>query len=480
MIKTFRSMRIVLLQLFIFSAPFSLAYGKSLSSDLFDVSSYRLNNGIPVIAKKLEANDRFSIQLIVNVGLMDFACKDRQKPHVLEHMLFEGTQTFSGPELRARIYNKGGEWNGFTTDEYTHYTMHIHASYADIAIDTLFRMINEPKITQASMENAKRSVNAERGIPNSLITQLFNDKLSLADIGKARLYPGTNLNCDRKAPVKHITLSHMSTLLENYYVSGNMTLIVLGHFNHTTVKALLNNTFGSLKQENAPQRPPIVPTPIKSEKLVERQPLNQSEAHVQMYLRAVGGTSALRAEWELLNTYLAERLFEEIRSKRGIGYTPRSKFKTGENIGHVLAQVKTTDQWYPQVENLFKKTYQNIKTSGIPPRDIERLKQRLILEFEAKERTNLQIAQLYRHQRRQIMESGRMPNLVEQFQNITPDSLQQVIDSLPDEPLIGILRPPESHEVALRIGGIILISCLLAIPLFRILKKRRQTNQEAL
>ena len=39
--------------------------------------------------------------------------------HLLEHMVFKGTRSFSGPELATRVNAAGGQWNAYTSFDRT-------------------------------------------------------------------------------------------------------------------------------------------------------------------------------------------------------------------------------------------------------------------------------------------------------------------------------------------------------------------------
>ncbi|MDX1692673.1 MAG: pitrilysin family protein [Ketobacteraceae bacterium] len=448
---------------------------ESVTSQIFNIDYYQLDNGIPVITRKRNNNDLFSIQLVVDVGLRDFPCEDRHLPHVVEHVLFEGTETFDGKALRARIFDRGGHWEGYTRDEYTHYTLHIHKNFTDVAIDTLYRMITEPTLSQQDTENAIRAVNAEFGTTSHGLQSWISDTLTIAEQGKNRLYPGTHLACEKRHSPNHLTRSQVERVFRERYVPANFTLMVVGQFDPRAVRQQLNSRFGSLEDKTPPEIIPVAENPIDYTPIVETEKYGDPTAYFQMFIRADGKGEPTQAVWELISQYLTERLFAEIRTQRGIGYTPKVIYNAGPLTGHLEMNVRTTGDWVDQVEAISLEVYRDMKHNGISEADINRLKQRMVYEFEAKERENKNLFQLYRHHTEWIKSQGTMKNLIHEIESVNPESVAQVINRLPERPLTATLRPNSFLEAMLKVIGIVLLAALVALPVYLRGKKRRKT-----
>lgn len=473
-----RLIKLTLSLVFAFSSAVSYSSasdtGTSVTAQIFDVDYYQLDNQIPVITRKRHNNDLFSIQLVANVGLRDFPCADRHLPHVVEHLLFEGTKTYSAKELRERVFDKGGYWQGYTVEEYTHYTINIHKKFADIAVDTLYRMLNEPAFSAKGHGNALRAVNTERGTATGGLQNWINDTLSVAELGKNRLYPGTNLACEKRQTPNHLTLEQAKALFDAYYVPENFTLLVVGRFDDQSLKQQLNQTFGQLPPTPAPTRQPLAENPIDYTPIEETEKYGDPTAYFKMYVRADGKTEPTHAAWQLISIYLTERLFEEIRTERGIGYSPRARYIAGPTLGHLAMNVRTTSEWLDQVETISLQIYDELKTSGIPQADIERIKHRMTYIFEAKERKNQHLFQLYRHHIDWIKKHGTMKNLLADIEKLDSESIQAVIQKMPPKPVVAVLRPNSFVEAILKVIAIVAIAALLALPIYKRSKRRQQ------
>ncbi len=444
----------------------------SVTSQIFNIDYYQLDNGIPVITRKRHNNDLFSIQLVVNVGLRDYPCEDRHLPHVVEHILFEGTETFTGKQLRSRIFDKGGHWEGYTRDEYTHFTMHIHKNFADIAIDTLYRMVREPSLTQQGTDNSIRAVNAEFGTASGGLQNWISDTLSVGEQGKNRLYPGTNLACEKRHNPNHFTRDQVEEVFRERYVPANFTVLVVGQFDPNDVRQWLEKSFGVLPAKTPPETIDIVEHPIDYTPIEETEKYGDPTAYFKMFIRADGKKEPTQAAWELVSMYLTERLFAEIRTQRGIGYTPKVEYEAGPDTGHLRMNVRTTGEWIAEVEKISLAVYENLKSEGIAQQDIVRLKNRMIYEFEAEERDNKNLFQLYRHHTEWIQAHGTMKNLIHEIEKLTPEDVSKIIARMPEKPLVAILRPNSLAEALLKVIGIVLLAAIVALPVYRRSKRR--------
>jgi predicted Zn-dependent peptidase len=95
--------------LFLISLPSS-------ALDRFQVEGYLLPNGLQLLLKPGYEKGHVSIRLVVGIGFDDFACEDKELPHLLEHLLFSGVDESGEGGLEERMQALGGDWNAFTSN----------------------------------------------------------------------------------------------------------------------------------------------------------------------------------------------------------------------------------------------------------------------------------------------------------------------------------------------------------------------------
>ena len=83
------------------------------------------DNSFPVVA----------VYSLVHVGSRCESDTDAGFSHVVEHILFKGTERRPHGCIGKEINRVGGELNGFTTYDYTGYTIVLDSSHLDLALD---------------------------------------------------------------------------------------------------------------------------------------------------------------------------------------------------------------------------------------------------------------------------------------------------------------------------------------------------------
>jgi len=375
--------------------------------------------------------------------------------------------------MRKTIKNLGGSWKGYTTREYTHYTINIHSDHIDTGLSILHSLLFDASLSINSLHKSTTAIHAEIGTTDNTIKNLINDKPSVKDLGIARLYSGSNLDCTTKSSPSAVTLSATQEALQNFYQPKNMTLIVVGDFNEDNLTKKLLSVFNE-NSANTAGIISITPLTTNTAPIIEHSKFSASSVYINLLLPATGKGQQYSAEFQLISDYLGEKLFYDLRSNLGVAYSPRATYKAGSNLGFIHAIAETTPQWAEKTVERFNVHYQSLRQQGIPNLDLQRLKSKAILTFESKERNNSDIAQLIRHHRQYIKQHGAMPNLVNNIHSISEESVQQVIQTyLPEIPVMATLRPISNLELLMKIVAIILLSALIALPILRHLRKRR-------
>ena len=159
--------------------------------------------------------------------------------------------------------------------------------------------------------------------------------------------------------------------------------------------------------------------------------------------------------------------------RQGIGYSPRTLYKAGTEIGHLEFVVRTTSEWYEQVQALLISIYADLKKNGISADHVERLKKRMLFNFESKERGNQNLFQLYRHNRAWIKENHEMRNLIEEIKAIQKQDIDKLISEMPQEPLMATQRPHALWEAVLKLILIVAVASLIVLPLYKRIKTKK-------
>ena len=248
---------------------------KLISPSLSDrVSKTVLANGLTVLTKEVHTAPVVNVQVWYRVGFLDEAPEQKEVAHLLEHMLFRGTQ--ERPIQFGQLFTAlGSEFGAFIGHEYTHY-IHTIATHKLKALLTLEadRMQNT-LIKAEDLAQEKQILLTElQGKENNPYYRLYSALL------KAQFPHRPYSQKVTKADLDKITVEQVQEFYHQYYRPNNATLVIVGDFQTEELLQDIQAIFGAITQKeeiSSTQKvePKRMPTSFSS---TSRLPIVLSEA----------------------------------------------------------------------------------------------------------------------------------------------------------------------------------------------------------
>src|SRR5437762_2607353 len=85
------------------------------------VVKHVLDNGFTILIYESHEIPKVSFQIWYNVGSKDELLGEKGIAHLIEHMIFKGTDTLSESDINVLVHKLSGECNAFTSYDYTGY-----------------------------------------------------------------------------------------------------------------------------------------------------------------------------------------------------------------------------------------------------------------------------------------------------------------------------------------------------------------------
>jgi len=259
--------------------------------------------------------------------------------HFLEHMFFKGTtKRPTALDISSVVDGIGGEFNAFTSKEYTGYYVKAASKHMDLSLDVLSDMILHSKFDSAEIEKEKgvimEEINLYEDTPMRRIGDVFEELLyGDQPLGWAVL--GT------KDVIKSITRDHFVQYISDLYKGGNVIVGVAGGI--ADEKLAIDNVeryFGELADEKVPAPLAVDNEQCQSKVLVKYKKTDQ--AHLSIGVRAFPVDSPERYAMSVLSTILggnmSSRLFIQVRERRGLAYYVRSGADHYRDAGYFVTQ----------------------------------------------------------------------------------------------------------------------------------------------
>ncbi|PXF57653.1 MAG: insulinase family protein [Deltaproteobacteria bacterium] len=242
------SKTITLCLLIAFSLLLFMPFG-SLARELIPgLNKTRLSNGLTAIVKENHRAPVVAIQVWVQAGSVYETEGERGITHLIEHMIFKGTEKRGPGEVAKEIESVGGSINAYTSLDYTVYHCVVPKQFLDNALDVLSDAVFHSSFDPDELDREKKVVLEEIRMrddrPRSRLSSLLMETAYKAHpygfpvIG----YPETVESFGRK---------NILTYMERRYRPSQITVVVVGDVGVSQALAGIQNTFGSATKEES-------------------------------------------------------------------------------------------------------------------------------------------------------------------------------------------------------------------------------------
>lgn len=137
-----------------------------------------LSHDFDSIFDPIENSPVISAQIWVETGSQhESALAGSGISHLLEHMVFKGTDRFTGEALSQEVQAAGGQWNAYTSFDRTVYYIDGPSKSLDLFLSALIEMVFRPSFPEGEYEREKDVIRREIAMglddPDSVASQLL-------------------------------------------------------------------------------------------------------------------------------------------------------------------------------------------------------------------------------------------------------------------------------------------------------------------
>jgi zinc protease len=222
------------------------------------VTEYRLENGLKLIVKEDHRAPVVVSQVWYKVGASYEHDGITGISHVLEHMMFKGTDTHPPGEFSRIISENGGRENAFTSKDYTAYYQRLEKSRLAVSFELEADRMRNLHLLDKEFQKEIKVVMEERRLrtedkPTSLTYEQF---VASAFVSSSVRIPTIGWMND----LENMQLSDLQDWYQRWYAPNNAIVVVVGDVEPEAVLALAKKYFGPLKPEEViPPKPRLEP-----------------------------------------------------------------------------------------------------------------------------------------------------------------------------------------------------------------------------
>jgi predicted Zn-dependent peptidase len=286
-------------------------------------------NGFTLIFQQVDHVASVSCGLFLKKGSVDELNSEAGFFHIVEHMLFKGTENRSAKNIVESIERVGGVINAVTSREYTSYYVSVIRDELSLALNILSDMILNPLFNKQDLKLEKNVIIEEIKSYEDNPEDYLYDQYYLNYYGNSPI--GKNI-AGTKESVTSINQEKLFQFFNKHYLPENMILAISGNTSTKELEPLVEKFFlkGFSKKKKEQ---------INSSKQIEKnilvQKLNKNFdkflfkrkiEQVNFYIGAEGyartdqKTPALIIASNILGGGMSSRLFQEVREKLGLCY----------------------------------------------------------------------------------------------------------------------------------------------------------------
>lgn len=201
-----------------------------------------LPNGMKLVYKNIPGAGTVTARMIIPTGFLNEPPALRGISHLLEHLIYRGSERYSAAHFQEQITDRGGEYNGYTSLDNTEYYLESLPENLLIGLEIYLDLILRPSLTERDIALEKKIVTVEKMLRTTPGDTFF-------------LYVNSLTQEQLTENVRVISREDLVNYHARHYRTRNMTVIITGAFDLKKIQDLLT---GQKDNGSAPADEPIV------------------------------------------------------------------------------------------------------------------------------------------------------------------------------------------------------------------------------
>ena len=307
--------------------------------------------------------------------------------HLLEHMVFKGTERRSARDLALALEIRGGSLDAYTGRDATSYQAHVLDADLPLAVDVLTDLVRRPLLRESDLEPERNvileEINGVADTPDDLVFELHAETL----------WPGHPYGYSilgTPDTLADISAGDLRCLHQTGYYRGNCVIAAAGNVDHD---GLLDALAREGWLEDGPrERPrpavPLSPAVRGRDRWVER---DTAQTHVVFGTDTFPLRDPRRFAISILTNVfgggMSSRLFQRVREELGLAYAVFAYKNFHQSSGQLGVYVGSQTASADQAVDAIRAEYERIAREGLPADELEagkfQLKGQIMLALES-------------------------------------------------------------------------------------------------
>jgi predicted Zn-dependent peptidase len=414
-----------------------------------------LPNGLRVVTQEMPAARSVAIGLFVGVGSRHEQGAHAGLSHLLEHLVFKGTERFPHPgEISEAVEGCGGTVNAATDRELTVYSTKVPAAALQRGLDVVSQMVLRPLLRARDLAAEKPVIVDEirmyEDSPGDHVFTLF-DALLFGRHPLGREIAGT------PGSVRRATRPGVIGHWREWYRPEHLVLAVAGAARHEDIRRVAAGWFrdgdGWLHEVDAPPDPelaPIAPSPADAGS-IQIAYRRLSQGNLCLGMPGVSRLDPDRWALDLLGAILGDgmssRLFLELRERRSLAYDVSTFAATYSDCGTFGVHAGFDPDQADEVLGAILDQLDRVVEEPVSPAELERARAYTRGRLELRMEDTGAVAGWLGTGESLLPRIMTVEEVVERLESVTRDDIQRVAQRFarPGQARLAVLGPFRSR-----------------------------------
>jgi zinc protease len=347
------------------------------------IDEYLLDsNGLDVLVAADHSAPVVTFQVTYRVGSRNEVTGTTGATHLLEHLMFKGSDNFNDPKgnsVKQYLEKVGGQFNASTSVDRTNYFATIGREnlegYVAIEADRMRHLWLHEADRQSEMTVVRNEFERGKNDPDSV---LIEEVTAAAYVALPYHHPTIGWRSD----IEHVPIGKLREFYDTFYWPNNATVTLVGDVDTAAALALVKKYYGAFTR--SPQPIPTIyteePEQTGARRVVIKRPGELGT--VVIAHKVPNGRDADQPALDMLDAILSSgknaRLYRALVDK-GLALSAGAGTDLHRDLSlHSMYASLAPGSTLEQVEEALLQEMELIKTKGVTPAEIARVKQQYV------------------------------------------------------------------------------------------------------
>jgi len=297
-------------------------------------------NGLTVLSERLPGVRSAAVGIWVRSASAHEPREIMGAAHLLEHLVFKGTERRTSKQLAEELEVRGGSLDAYTSRDHTSFQAHVLDADVPLAVEVLTDLVRHPLLRAEDLELERNvvleEINSVLDTPDDLVFELHARTL-WPDHPYGYSILGT------PESIGNLDAAALTALHRSAYYRGNCVIAAAGQVDHEQLLTVLERE-GWFEGALEPASKPVPAVPARrGESLSE--PRDTTQSNIVLGTDCFGARDPRRYALAILSNTLgggmSSRLFQRIREELGLAYAVYAFHHLYQSAGTIGVYVGT-------------------------------------------------------------------------------------------------------------------------------------------